>query len=380
MMYFIAVKTILVSAVLFALISIPGPIARAQVDRREVKSNAKYFPEPGKTWEQFDPIPSNIDVASLNRGLDFAGTRSSYAVLVLLDGRILAEQYWNGHDRNSTAPLYSASKSFISTLIGIAIAERKLTGVTQSVGALLDEWKTAKGYSEITIEHLLTMTSGLEGGKPNFLKSSISRDERAFATSLPLDATPGTRWDYHNSAYRLLFDVLAAGTKTSVDQYSQEKLFEPLNIEHARWKKKRFGKNQYAHLEMSARDAARFGLLYLRNGKWRDKQIVPVHWIEQATSPVYRKVNSSYGYLWWLNGGDEYFLPLDANRYLGPIFPDCPADTYAALGMNDQKIYVVPSLDLVVVRLGDRASKRSAPALSRFDNEFLGQICQAIEK
>ena len=145
----------------------------------------------------------------------------------------------------------------------------------------------------------------------------------------------------------------------------------------ATWQQKKLGRSQYTFLEMSARDAARFGLLILRKGDWQGKSVVSSRWLQTATRPWDPEVHDSYGLLWWLNGGENHYLPLRARKFRGSIFPSCPADAFAALGKDDQKIYVVPSLDLVVVRLGEAADS-SSPALSRFDDQLLGRICKAF--
>jgi CubicO group peptidase (beta-lactamase class C family) len=127
------------------------------------------------------------------------------------------------------------------------------------------------------------------------------------------------------------------------------------------------------------RDAARFGLLILAGGNWNGEQIVSSSWIQRSTHATNPALNPSYGYLWWLNGGRHHYLPLNPSKKNGPIFPGCPKDVIAALGKDDQKIYVVPSLDLVVTRFGDAADS-STPAISKFDAQFLGKICGSFSQ
>ena len=360
---------------LAALITLLAVLASNAVSADET---APYFPT-AEEWETVAPTDAGADPAKLESALAFAEKHKSKGVVILWRGRIVAERYWRRWSEERPHAAYSVTKSVISTLVGIAIAERKIEGPEQSVAHFLPEWKGKEEYEAITVGHLLSMTGGLEGGGRTFRRGLRARDERAFATGLPVEHPPGTRWEYHNSAYRLLFSVLEAATGTPPPEYLSEKLLTPLGMTRTRLGTKWFARDQYTYMTTTARDAARFGLLVLRNGEWQGKQCVPKEWLARATAPIHPDVNPSYGYLWWLNGGGHHFLPLRPRKKVGPIFPGCPEDAFAALGKDDQKIYVVPSLDLVVTRFGD-AARASANALSGFDAEFLGRVCGSFEK
>ena len=120
---------------------------------------------------------------------------------------------------------------------------------------------------------------------------------------------------------------------------------------------------------------ARFGLLALNNGKWDTTQIIPQPFFTEATTTS-QAINQSYGYLWWLNGKTSYHLPQTQFQFQGSIIPSGPNDMFMALGKNDQKIYVVPSKKMVVIRMGDAADAETA-ALSDFD-EVLWQKISAL--
>jgi CubicO group peptidase (beta-lactamase class C family) len=336
-----------------------------------------YFPTANQ-WETVSHEVAGADREQLERALQYAGEKNSKGVVVLWRGRLLAERYWDGCTQTTRHPAYSASKSLVSTLVGMAIEEKKIAGTGQSAAVFLREWQGKPKYEAITIGHMLSMTSGLEGGKRNFLRGALSRDERAFATSLPLQFTPGTHWEYQNSAYRLFFSLLPAATGESLPKYTTRKLLDPLDMKHTQWQTKRLSRDQYTFLSTTPRDAARFGLLILAGGNWNGQQLINRKWLQRATTAANPRVNPSYGYLWWLNGGDRHYLPLHPVARRGPIFPGCPADAFAALGKDDQKIYVVPSLQIVVTRFGDAADSTS-PAISQFDAKFLGKICDSFK-
>jgi len=337
-----------------------------------------YFPT-AEEWERVENVAAVADPERLERALAFAGRKNSGGVVVLWRGRILAERYWEGWNETTTHPAYSVSKSYVSTLVGMAIEEGEIEGVRQPAADFLPEWKGSPPHEAITIGDLLSMTSGLEGGKRVFVRGLMARDERGFATGLEVEHRPGTHWEYHNSAYRLLFSILEEATGESLPAYTKRKLLRPLGMRATQWEAKRrlFRSKQYTYLATTARDAARYGLFVLAGGEWGEHRLVAESWIERASRPVHPEVHPSYGYLWWLNGGDFHYLPLNPRRQRGPIFPGVPADAFAALGKDDQKIYVVPSLDLVVTRFGE-AAESSAPAISEFDAEFLGRVCRSL--
>lgn len=124
------------------------------------------------------------------------------------------------------------------------------------------------------------------------------------------------------------------------------------------------------------RSMARFGLMILAKGLWNDTRIISEAYLLEATNTS-QDINKSYGYLWWLNGKASYHLPALQTEFQGPLIPNAPSDMYAALGKNDQKIYVVPSKDLVIVRMGDSADGVNF-ALSTFDNDLWAKINAVI--
>ncbi|MFK7765884.1 MAG: serine hydrolase domain-containing protein [Mariniblastus sp.] len=336
-----------------------------------------YYPPRKGTWQRVTVTDAGADPELLSQAMNLAGKKNSKGVVILHKGKILAEQYWGGWTKDSVGPLNSATKSIASALVGMAIESGHIEGVEQSCSDFLSEWKRRPRYRRIQIQHLLSMTSGLKNSKGIMVAGFIVKDERAFATKLPIEYRPGTHWDYHNSAYHLLFPILEEATGIPLGRYTNEKLAQPLGMEHARWRRRITNKKQFNLMEMSTRDAARFGLLISRDGNWNGDQLVNSQWIANSTEPWDAAVNPAYGNLWWLNGGAHYFLPLSDEPQGGPLFDGVPDDAFAALGKDDQKIYVVPSLDLVVTRLGDAASETSY-ALSRFDSEFLGLICESL--
>ncbi|MFH0887973.1 MAG: serine hydrolase [Planctomycetota bacterium] len=331
-------------------------------------------------WETALPADAGMDATKLGTAMKFASERDSYGAVIVHGGKIVAEQYWNDWDMNSTGDMCSAQKSISSALIGFAIEAGFIKGLDQSASDFLTEWKgTPK--DKITIRHLLSMTSGLLSSKRSDLFYAFrSPDQEKYALELELEHEPGTFWTYGNPAYTLVNTILERATGMSRNDYAKKALFTPLGMNHSEctWVTlNKWFKLKHHAIKSSCRDMARFGQFILQGGKWKGKQLLSKDFIAQATKPS-QDLNPAYGFLWWLNGSDHYRLPYRENDAKGMLFSGCPPDTFAALGAKDSKIYVVPSLDLVVSRLGGAATNDGSVAPSEFDAPFLKMICDAV--
>jgi CubicO group peptidase (beta-lactamase class C family) len=205
------------------------------------------------------------------------------------------------------------------------------------------------------------MTTGLNENVPD--------DNCTTPSCLTYLATPGARWAYYNAPYRLLQNVLANASGLTFNQYAKQKLYDKIGMPQSFW----FDGVMYC----TTREAARFGSLILKKGKWDGSTILQDSNYFASMINSSQTLNNSYGYLWWLNGKSSYMVPTLQAVFPGSMAPNAPADMIMALGKDDKKIYVVPSLNLVVVRLGDAAG---TPTLgpSSFDNEFWGKLKLAI--
>jgi CubicO group peptidase (beta-lactamase class C family) len=312
-----------------------------------------YFPpiDPeDDDWEAVPPEALGWHTAELQELLGYLGQHKTTAVVLLYKGRILAEQYWQGWDPHTTAKVFSVSKSVIAFLVGRAQAQG-LLDIDEYVTTYLEEdWSYALKIfeSKVTVRHLLTMTSGL-----NLL--------------LTFDGQAGTVWKYNTKAFKKLIAVLEAVTGVGIDEYTATMLYAPTGMRDTSW--------QQDKLSCSARDMARFGLMVLAGGQW-DGQVLledPDYFAAMLDSS--QELNAAYGYLWWLNGKDSWVLPDDTTG-AGPIIPSAPADLVSAQGFGDKKIYVVPSMHLVLVRHGDAAGETFEETLSGFD-DTLWQLLMA---
>ncbi|MDO7877096.1 serine hydrolase [Hymenobacter sp. ASUV-10] len=322
-----------------------------------------YFPPlTGPTWATTSPASLGWCQTPLDSLLAYAGRQHTDALLILKDGRLVVEHYYGTYTADSVHYWASAGKSLTATLVGLA-QQDGLLRLTDSTSRFLGRgWTNATPAQEgrITIQHQLTMTSGLQDAPP-----APCDNESTTPGCLLYLAPPASRWAYHTGAYRTLQDVLVqASGANSISAYTNQRLGNRIGMTGLWVNDVYFSK---------ARSMARFGLFILARGTWNGTPILTDTAYFRAMTTPSQPLNPSYGYLWWLNGQPSYRLPGLQVSFPGPLTPSAPADMIAALGKNDQKIYVVPSLGLVVVRQGASAG---APrlALSSFDTELWTRI------
>lgn len=324
-----------------------------------------YFPPvSGSAWETVSPATLGWNEANIPALKEYLAQKNSKSFIVLVNGRIVMEEYFNGHNATATWQWNSAGKTLASTVTGIAQQEGLLTindKVSKHIGLGWTSEPLAK-ENLILVRHLLTMTTGLNDSSELVIKPNLT-----------YMADAGTRWSYAN-VFQKLMDVNASASGQDFETYFNAKLKNKIGMDGF-WN---FGTIFYIY-HSNTRSMARFGLLALNQGKWNAEQIVNEAFFSAATNTS-QDINPSYGYLWWLNGKSKYMVPGGQTVYPGTLVPNAPADMYAAMGASDQRIYVVPSKKMVVIRMGD-ASNPDNPnfAVSGFDNEFWGKLNTVIK-
>jgi CubicO group peptidase (beta-lactamase class C family) len=322
-----------------------------------------YFPPVGSdVWETKTPESLNWHTGNLQALYDYLSDEHTKSFIVLVDGKIVVEQYFNGQTAAGNWYWASAGKTLTSTMTGIAQQEGLLDIDDKVSDYIGTGWTSAPIAKEnlITNRHLLTMTSGLDDS----LGDSVEPD------SLQYLADAGSRWAYHN-VYVKLQDVISAAAGTDFKDFFNARLRDPIGMNGV-WLQS--GNNSVYY--STARSMARFGLLMLNKGKWENTVILNPDYFHDATNTS-QTINHGYGYLWWLNGKDSYHLPQSQFQFSGSIIPTAPDDMFMALGKNDQKIYIIPSRRMVVVRMGDSAGDPN-PALSDFDETLWVKISAVI--
>ena len=276
---------------------------------------------------------------------DFLKDSDTVAFLVIKDDVLLYEGYFNGYNRESTVTSFSVAKSFVSALVGIAIAEGYIGSVEDPITRYVPELLAKdQRFQKITLRHLLTMASGIryrEQGVPwsDDTATYYAPDLRAVAVSSPIAGEPGQAFHYNNFHPLLLGLVLERTTGRPVAQYLEERIWKPLGMEapgswslaseHSGFEKMESGINGRAI------DFAKFGRLFLNRGNWNGVPVVPAAWVDESTRrDITTDPEPHYQYLWWVNtkatGGPQYY----------------------AAGKHGQYVYIVPEQNLIFVRFG----------------------------
>jgi len=323
-------------------------------------TESMYFPSnTNYTWETKSLLSLGWNQNAVQPLKDFLTQKNTKSFMILVNGRIVMEEYFNGHNSTSAWEWNSAGKTLVATTTGIAQQEGLLNINNKASDYLGTEWTSMPMAKEnlITVRHLLTMTTGNDDTKQYMIKPNLT-----------YMADAGTRWAYSN-IFQKLTDVIGEAGNKPFETYFNEKLKNKIGMD-GYWN---FGVI-FTIYHSTARSMARFGLLALNKGKWNGEQIVNESFFNESITTS-QSINPSYGYLWWLNGKTSFMIPGEQTVYQGSLIPNAPMDMYAAMGAKDQRIYVVPGKKMVIIRMGD-ASDPVNPnfAVSGFDNELWDKI------
>lgn len=304
-------------------------------------------PEPATTEPSAPDRDAGIDQDRLARGIDAVrALDGSRSLLVMRGDEVLARESFVAGDANERPwNVKSASKTFLSALVGIALERGWIESPDATIGELLPSYAadlpTAK--QEIRLRDLLTMQAGLASTSREHYGAWVAHDDWvAAALARPLRHERGEEFRYSTGDTHLISAILTEATGRSTRDLAQEELLGPLGVEIHHWQRAPegyyFGGN---NLKVTPADLARFGRLYLEGGEWDGRQIVPRKWIETSTRPHaegWPERYGAFGYHWW-------------------IPPDDPRESFAAIGFGTQVLYVVPELDMLVVHTATHESK-----------------------
>lgn len=321
-----------------------------------VKAQSLYFPPTtGNVWDSILPSNLNYCQARIDSLYNYLQAKNTKSFILLKDGKRVLEKYFGTYTKDSIWYWASASKSLASFITGVA-QQKGYININNKVSQYLGTgWTSAPLIKEnlITVKHLINMTSGLNDAPP--LPCDNEDTAKACLTYL---ADAGTRWAYHTGAYRKVQDVVSNSVGQNYNIITNNWIESKTGMSGAWFQQVYYSK---------ARDMARFGLLNLNKGIWNTDTLLKDTSYFRSMINTSQNLNLAYGYLWWLNGKASGMAPAFQIVFPGPLMSNAPTDMYAALGKNDQKIYVVPSTNMVVVRQGNTAGGFSLAA-SAFDN------------
>ncbi len=322
---------------------------------------------------------SLVDQEALSAAIDYAfaendsrGKKNTKAVLVLHRGLVIAERYAEGVNQDSPLLGWSMSKSITNMLVGVLVKEGR---VSLDQPAPISEWKEGE-RSTITVNNLLQMSSGLEFNETYGMATDVSQmlttetDAGAFAASKPAIHPPGEFWSYSSGTSNILARMVfqqAGGDLASSYRFYQENLFQPLAINNAVFEPDASGVFiGSSYLYASTRDWAKLGQLMLQKGQWQGQQILPDNWMNYSITPASANSDNEYGAHFWLN-----LDPDDSTKQR--TWPDVPAEAFSMNGYQGQHVVIIPSQELVVVRLGF-TPRPARPGM----NELLSKIINSL--
>lgn len=315
-------------------------------DDTGVDLTTMYFPPlSGNEWETASMEDLAWNENAVQPLLDLLIEKNTKAFIILKNGRIVMENYFDETSSGSNLPWFSAGKTLTAFTTGLAQQEG-LLNINESTSTYLGAgWTSLTPEQEINIKvrNQLTMTTGLD----------YTGDLGCTDPSCLLFLNPaGEMWYYHNAPYTLLTNVIDAVTPNGFTNYYNIKLRDRIGMD-GNWIP--IG-NAVVYFN-TPRSMARFGLLNLNAGTWDGTPILnDINYFTQMTTTS-QDLNEAYGYLWWLNGKETIRVPGSEMVFNAEMIPSAPDDLIAGLGLNDQKVYVVPSEGLVVIRMGGDAGE-----------------------
>jgi CubicO group peptidase (beta-lactamase class C family) len=345
-----------------------GQVSQTQAPLSAIDSGNKALPSaaywPTDGWRTSSPEEQGMDGEKLAQMLESVKEQglNLHSLLVIRHGYLVSETYFQNYDAERKHELYSITKSFVATLVGIAIDQGVISGVNQKVTGFFPD-KTFENNDDhkaaMRLEDVLTMTTGLDWEEGDLAYGELyrSRDWVKHMLDKRMSEAPGSHFNYCSGCSHLLSAIVQKQTGMSTQEFAEKYLFKPLGIERYSWSSDAEGIAIGGWgLQMAPRDMAKLGYLYLHGGNWDGQQIVSSAWIEEATRQHVETEDEGYGYgyQWWT------YSPLGA---------------YAAIGMGGQTVIVAPDLDLIVVTT---AQMDGSEAIFRLVEEVIAPSVQSL--
>ena len=343
------------------------------VDTIEIVEELYFPPINDNEWETEDMDSLGWHSENVDELYDFLEENNTRAFIVLKDGKIVIEEYWGQTivgvgSFTETSQWYwaSAGKTITSSLVGIAQEEGALDITDPSSMYLGEGWTSMESEKEnlITVRDQLSMTTGVD--------YTMGNTECTEPECLNYKADAGNQWFYHNATYTLLDGVIEGATGSTLQEYTDEKISSVIGM-NGEWIK--LGSNNVYW--SNAREMARFGLLIMNEGKWEETEVIADKTYYDQMINTSQDLNPAYGYLWWLNGKNTIIYPTSPQIFNTKLAPQAPDDLIAALGKDGQFVDVLPSHNIVVIRMGQAPDESLVP--TGFHDDMWGKIMDVIE-
>jgi CubicO group peptidase (beta-lactamase class C family) len=314
----------------------------------ETPTSTNWQPTASADWQVSTATAEGLNSTLLDQAYQAGRNENGlYAVLVAKRGLLVGEAYYSNKTANDLLHLRSVTKTLMSTLIGIAIADRKIQSIDQPISDFLraDYGSLLNNKANISIRHLLTMSSGIswdESTLSGYTDWETAADPTRYVLERALLNSPGLQFNYNSGASHLLSVILTKATGVSTESYAQSKLFTPLGISRWNWPKLRDGfTNGAAGLQLTARDLTKLAVMWQQQGRWQQQQLVPASYLMTAAEPQLALRSavgglnlSGYGLLWWLGADNGRALQL-AWGYGGQFALTLPAQDVTVLVMGN---------------------------------------------
>ena len=291
-------------------------------------SESRVF--PGDEWITKSAPDLNIDQGKVDRLFDLSfEDDATQGVVLIKDGYLIGERYADGFDASSFGTSWSMAKSFYASLIGISIDRGEIKSLDDKVSDYLSYFNDER--SEITIRDILNMASGLQFPEHEHELMFFKKDHLAYAKNIGVEKKPNTLFEYNNVNSMLLGDILLVATGKKADELLNERILKPIGAENSTlWRDSSDNVLTYCCIDMSARDYSRFGLLFSRNGKWEEDQIISSDYVNETFTPYWEftperftDLNRGYSLHWWFSKNDDEGQIFNASGKFGQyIFVD----------------------------------------------------------
>ena len=276
-----------------------------------ISFRADYFPE-SDNWEISSPEVEGIKSSKVDKLMEMSFVdNATQAVVVIKNGKIISEQYADGYDMNAHGTSWSMAKSYYAALIGISIDKGEIGSLDDAVAKYLDYFNDER--SSITLRDLLDMSSGLDFPSHEHEKMFFQADHLDYAKQVGVEKDAGIKFEYNNVNSMLLGDILLEATGKKADVLFEERILQPLGInDYKLWKDEKGNVMTYCCVDMSARDYSKFGLLFARDGLWKDEQLISKAFVDETFQVVWNltperftDLNRGYSLHWWISKYDD---------------------------------------------------------------------------